>query len=48
MVGGMGKETMNVVWAAVSLENDTPPHPCRVLGKSVDSILVIPFSNLGL
>ncbi len=24
MVWGMGKETMNVVWAAVALEHDTP------------------------
>jgi len=24
MVGGMGKETMNVVWEAVALEHDTP------------------------
>ena len=24
MVGGMGKETINVVWAVVSLEHNTP------------------------
>ena len=24
MVGGMGKEIANVIWAAVALEHDTP------------------------